>query len=149
MAHVADDAGGSEVSDVAASVVSDGDLAACLRVLHALADDDGVGAEFHTPRFKPLRQAMQLYLDDVRGKLFNGKGADKYKMRKERQRQETARIQQERALDRAQADKTQMRARDKETSLVLSAGPVRCGVVSRSCEIRYADIPLFFACILS
>ena len=91
--------------------VSDADLDACLRVLRALATaEGGVSDEFRTPRYKPLRQAMQLYLDDLRGQLFHGQPADKIRKGKEKKREKVAREQQERAMDRAQADKTRMRA---------------------------------------
>lgn len=94
-----------------AAGVSDADLEACLRVLRTLATPEGgVSNAFREPRFKPLRQAMQLYLDDIRGQLFHGQGPDKYRLRKEKKREKTARQQQDRAMDRAQADKTRMRA---------------------------------------
>ena len=93
------------------TTVSDEDLEACLRVLRVLATPEGgVSAAFRAPRFKPLRQTLQLYLDDLRGQLFHGQGPDKYRLRKEKKREKTARQQQDRAMDRAQADKTRMRA---------------------------------------
>ena len=97
--------------DAPGANVSDADLDACLRVLRALATEEGgVSDYFRTPRYKPLRQAMQLYLDDLRGQLFHGQPADKIRKGKEKKREKVAREQQERAMDRVQADKTRMRA---------------------------------------
>ena len=62
--------------------VSDADLATCVRVLTALGADD---AEFHSPRCKSLRVAMQPFLEDIRGKLFHGQAVDKYRQRQEAQ----------------------------------------------------------------
>jgi hypothetical protein len=93
-----------------ATCVSDEDLTACLRVLRALASEDGVCAEFRQPRLKPLRVALQPFLDDVRGKLFSGQHPDKITRGKEAKRRQVARAQQERAMDRQAADKTFMRA---------------------------------------
>ena len=94
-----------------AITVSDEDLEVCLRVLRVLATPEGgVADTYREPRFKPLRQALQLYLDDLRGQLFHGHGPDKYRLRKEKKREKSARQQQDRAMDRAQADKTRMRA---------------------------------------
>ena len=95
----------------APSTVTDEELATTLRVLRALASaDGGPTAEYRKPRFKPLREALQLYVDDVRSRLFHGQGADKYTRRKESKRAANAKAQQEKALDRAAAEKTQMRA---------------------------------------
>ena len=91
--------------------VTDDELATTVRVLRALATaNGGPSAEFREPRCKPLREAIQLYVDDVRARLFHGQGADKYTRRKENKRAATAKQQQERAMDRAAAEKTQMRA---------------------------------------
>ena len=91
--------------------VSDEDLAACLRVLTTLATpEDGVSETYRTPRFKPLRCALQLYLEDAERRQFHGQKPDKYAQRKEKKREKNAREQQQRALDREAADKTRMRA---------------------------------------
>ena len=87
--------------------VTDADLATCVRVLTALGADDG---EFHSPRCKSLRVAMQPFLEDIRGKLFHGQAVDKYRQRKENGRRRHARAEQERAQDAAWANKTVMRA---------------------------------------
>ena len=94
-----------------ATVVSDDDLEACLRVLRTLATPEGgVTEAYRAPRFKPLRKAQQVYLEELRGQLFHGHQPDKYRQGKEKKREKSARQQQDRAMDRAQADKTRMRA---------------------------------------
>ena len=91
--------------------VSDADLATCVRVLNAFATPDGgITNEYREPRCKPLRVALQLYLEDARSRQFYGQGADKYTRQKEKKREKNAREQQARALDREAADKTRMRA---------------------------------------
>ena len=55
---------------------------------------------------KPLRLALQCFLEDMRGKMFHGGDPDKYAKRKENKRLQAARAQQERAMDRQAADKT-------------------------------------------
>ena len=93
------------------AAVSDEDLEACLRVLRVLATPEGgVSEAYREPRFKPLRKAQQVYLDELRGQLFHGHQPDKYRQGKEKKREKSARQQQDRAMDRAQADKTRMRA---------------------------------------
>ncbi|KOO33420.1 oxidoreductase [Chrysochromulina tobinii] len=99
------------IASSSGSSISVDDLATTVRVLKALASaDGGPTAEYREPRFKPLREAIQLYVDDVRARLFHGQGADKYTRRKENKRRLDAKAQQERAMDRAAAEKTQMRA---------------------------------------
>lgn len=103
--------GNVDDSDAHAPAVSDDELATCLRVLRALATPDGgITDDFRTPRFKPLRTAMQLFLDDAASRQFHGQRPDKYAQRKEKKREKNAREQQQRALDRQEADKTRMRA---------------------------------------
>ena len=93
------------------SAVSDEDLAVCLRVLRTLASPEiGVAAEFSEPLMKPLRLALQCFLEDMRGKMFHGGDPDKYAKRKENKLLQAARAQHERAMDRQAADKTVMRA---------------------------------------
>ena len=53
---VLDDAAATAADD---ATVSDADLATCVRVLTALGADNG---EFHSPRCKALRVAMQPFL---------------------------------------------------------------------------------------
>jgi len=106
-----DDAIAASIASSSGSSISVDDLATTVRVLKALASaDGGPTAEYREPRFKPLREAIQLYVDDVRARLFHGQGADKYTRRKENKRRLDAKAQQERAMDRAAAEKTQMRA---------------------------------------
>ena len=101
----------SEATTPAPHAVSDEDLATAVRVLQALATPEaGPSDEYRAPRCKALRKAMNLYLDDLRKQVFHGQGVDKYTRRKENKRTAAARSQQERAIDRAQADKTLMRA---------------------------------------
>ena len=91
--------------------VSDDDLATCVRVLEALATrEGGISEAYKAPRCKPLRKAMMLYLDDMRGSLFHGDGPTKYANRKEKKRIAHAREQQEKAMDRAASDKARMRS---------------------------------------
>ena len=98
-------------ADCSERAVCDADLATCVRVLNTLAKSDGgVSEEYREPRFKPLRIAIQRYLDDAHSRQFHGQAPDKYAMRKEKKSQKNAREQQERALDREAADKTRMRA---------------------------------------
>ena len=105
------DAPAASIASSSGSSISVDDLATTVRVLKALASaDGGPTAEYREPRFKPLREAIQLYVDDVRARLFHGQGADKYTRRKENKRRLDAKAQQERAMDRAAAEKTQMRA---------------------------------------
>lgn len=100
------------------SSITDDDLAACLRVLHALAPDSTATEELQAPRLKPLRKALQPLIDDVRSRIFQGgslnhaerKQADR-EAKKERHRRE----QRERALERNFADKTRMRAERLQT----------------------------------
>mmetsp|Transcript_23229 Transcript_23229/g.71180 ORF Transcript_23229/g.71180 Transcript_23229/m.71180 type:complete len:633 (+) Transcript_23229:97-1995(+) len=104
---------------VASALISDDDLAVCLRVLHALAPDGThVRSEFHEPRMKPLRCALQPLLSDVRSKIFQGRSmnhaerqAAERELKKERHRRE----QRQRALERNHADKTRMRAERLKT----------------------------------
>jgi len=100
-----------EPTSSSSRVVSDDDLHTALRVLGSLVSEDGtISSEFHEPRMKPLRVAMQCFLEDMRGKLFHGGDADKYAKRKENKRRQAAKAQQERAMDRQAVDKTKMRA---------------------------------------
>ena len=70
-----------------AAAVSDEDLEACLRVLRVLATPEGgVSEAYREPRFKPLRKAQQVYLDELRGQLFHGHQPDKYRQGKEKKR---------------------------------------------------------------
>ena len=70
-----------------ATVVSDDDLEACLRVLRTLATPEGgVTEAYRAPRFKPLRKAQQVYLEELRGQLFHGHKPDKYRQGKEKKR---------------------------------------------------------------
>eukprot|EP00966_Prymnesium_polylepis_P236809 5476740-Prymnesium_polylepis.1 len=93
------------------SAISDEDLQTTLRVLRTLVAADGtIAQEYNEPRLKPLRVAMQGFLEDMRGKLYYGGSADKYAQRKDNKRRQAAKAQQERAMDRQAADKTQMRA---------------------------------------
>ena len=102
------EASSSPAADI---IVSDEDLETTLRVLHSLATaDGGISDAYRTPRFKPLRTALQLYLNDASSRQFHGQKPDKYMQRKEKKRQQHARSQQERAIDRDAADKTRMRA---------------------------------------
>lgn len=95
----------------ASAGVSDEDLETCVRVLRALATEDGAPSdEYRSPRCKALRCAMQLFLDDASSRQFHGQRPDKYAQRKEKKRQQNAREQQQRALDRDAANKTRMRA---------------------------------------
>jgi hypothetical protein len=106
----AEELGSVQAADSAAAV-SDEDLEACLRVLRVLATPEGgVSEAYRAPRFKPLRKAQQVYLDELRGQLFHGHQPDKHRQGKEKKREKSARQQQDRAMDRAQADKTRMRA---------------------------------------
>ena len=92
-------------------VVSDEDLATCVRVLSALATPEGgISDAYREPRCKPLRCALQLYLEDAQQRQFHGQKPDKYMQRKEKKREKHAKQQQQRALDREAEDKTRMRA---------------------------------------
>ena len=125
-----DDAAPTAADD---ATVSDADLATCVRVLTALGADDG---EFHSPRCKSLRVAMQPFLEDIRGKLFHGQAVDKYRQRKENGRRRHARAEQERAQDAAWANKTVMRA---ERMWMLQELGVGDGAPS-SCSIRMLSL---------
>ena len=104
--------GGDEVGDEAGdeTIVTDEDLATCVRVLSLLAPSGGISDAYKAPRCKPLRKAMLVYLDDMRGSLFHGDGPTKYANRKEKKRIAHAREQQEKAMDRAASDKARMRS---------------------------------------
>ena len=92
-------------------LVSDDDLATCVRVLQSLASADGAISEaYREPRCKPLRIALQRFLEDASSRQFHGQSPDKYARRKEKKRLAHARVQQERDLDREAADKTRMRS---------------------------------------
>ena len=92
-------------------MVSDEDLATCVRVLSALATPEGgISDAYREPRCKPLRCALQLYLEDAQQRQFHGQKPDKYMQRKEKKREKHAKQQQQRALDREAEDKTRMRA---------------------------------------
>ena len=97
--------------DASDASVSDADLATCIRVLNYFATPDGcITNDYREPRCKPLRVALQRYLEDARSRQFHGQGADNYTRQKEKKREKNAREQQARALDREAADKTRMRA---------------------------------------
>lgn len=94
-----------------ASAVSDADLAACLRVLRTLATEEaGISDEYRAPRFKPLRSAMQCYVDEIRTAQYGGQAPDQYQRTQETRRRRGTRSQQEKALDRSALDKTGLRA---------------------------------------
>jgi NAD(P)-dependent dehydrogenase (short-subunit alcohol dehydrogenase family) len=93
-----------------ASLVSDDDLAACLRVLRALAPDGVTAtAELQTPRLKPLRIALQPLLEDVGSRLLKVDEADRRRAEGELRRERHRRDQRQRAFERGWADKTRMR----------------------------------------
>ena len=97
-------------ADATLSGVSDADLETAVRVLKAFTTPDGITEEYRSPRCKPLRVAIQCYLDDAHSRQFHGQKPDKYAQRKEKKREKNAKEQQQRALDRDAADKTRMRA---------------------------------------
>ena len=108
---------------MATDVCSDDDLAACLRVLGALATGDGgVSGAFQDRRFKPLRVALQPYLEELRGRLYYGKQPHEVSEGKASQRRRAALQQQERAHDREAVEKTVMRSRRRQMLDALAHG---------------------------
>ena len=99
-----------EAAASSSSMVTDDDLATCIRVLNSLSPDGEISDEYREPRCKPLRIAVQRFLDDAAARQFHGQTPDKYARFKEKKRLKNAREQQERALDRDAADKSRMRA---------------------------------------
>ena len=109
-------------------LVSDDDLATCVRVLRTLATPEGISDAYREPRCKPLRVAMNAFLEDAQSRQFHGQKPDKYALRKQKKSEKHAREQQQKAFDRQATDNTTMRAErlrmlsELEASAALTGG---------------------------
>jgi NAD(P)-dependent dehydrogenase (short-subunit alcohol dehydrogenase family) len=115
-------ASASSATGEGAAAISEEDLAACLRVLRALAPDGLTAtAELRSPRLKPLRVALQPLLEDVGSRRLNGDAAERRRVEQEHKKERHRRDQRQRAFERGWADKTRMRNERLRTLEALQA----------------------------
>eukprot|EP00937_MAST-01D_sp_MAST-1D-sp2_P005000 g5000.t1 len=98
---------------------SEAELASCLKVLKALQAD--LPSFKKDATLKPLRACMIPFLDDVRGRLYDGKSSDVYERAKYNKKQANLRKTQLINLDRGHINKTHLRSSRLEQLNALCA----------------------------
>ena len=86
----------------------DEELATAIKVLGKLKED--LPAYKTNPAYKQLRASLLPFLDDVRGRLFDGKKSDVYERRKYNKQQANIRKTQKRDKDRKHLNATRLRS---------------------------------------
>ena len=114
---------------------TDEEIALAVAILGKLtAPNGGAKPEFKESRCRPLRLALQPFLDDVRGHIFSGSNPEAERLKKQQQRAQRAQAQKELERDRKAVAKSKMWAervrmrdeleRDEDATLRIADGAV-------------------------